>query len=228
MRASDAKPVPQSTPLSPQTALIDSLPPWESNHASTAATTSAPSQTWDTPASTQNTASDFDFSLIWPDSENLFQSIMSTGTADQWQMPLGTLPFPPVVQNTNTMNFGSPNSFDDRSSSIGAIPSGGSHQAVRDVTEMVTSSVGFLMLLLIMLILILLPVLQRNSRGQSEVNHIGFLRRMSPHVLRSIYPDLSNFTQSNLCFSRMHTSAIIKCNSNRVAIFGPKGFGCKG
>lgn len=42
------------------------------------------------------------------------------------------------------MNFGSPNSFDDRSSSIGTIPSGGSHQAVRDVSEMVTSSVGIL------------------------------------------------------------------------------------
>lgn len=59
-------------------------------------------------------------------------------------MPLGTLPFPPVVQDVSTINFGSPNSFDDRSSSIGAIPSGGSHQAVRDVTEMVTSSVSIL------------------------------------------------------------------------------------
>lgn len=92
----------------------------------------------------QPTAADIDFSLIWPDSENLFQSIMSTGTTDQWQMPLGTLPFPPVVQDVSTMNFGSPNSFDDRSSSIGTIPSGGSHQAVRDVTEMVTSSVSSL------------------------------------------------------------------------------------
>lgn len=56
-------------------------------------------------------------------------------------MPLGTLPFPPVVQDSNTMSFGSPNSFDDRTSSIGVIPFGGSHEAVRDVTEMVTSSV---------------------------------------------------------------------------------------
>ncbi|KAH2540396.1 hypothetical protein KXW97_004527 [Aspergillus fumigatus] len=65
---------------------------------------------------------------------------MSSDTTEHWQMPLGTLPFPPVVQDVSTINFGSPNSFDDRSSSIGAIPSGGSHQAVRDVTEMVTSS----------------------------------------------------------------------------------------
>lgn len=91
----------------------------------------------------QHAASDLDFTLIWPDSESLFQSIMSSDTTDQWQMPLGALPFPPVVQDVNSMSFGSPNSFDDRSSSIGTIPSGGSHQAVRDVTEMVASSVRF-------------------------------------------------------------------------------------
>lgn len=149
-RASNTKPAPQSTPpLSSQTTSIDSLPSY-ANHASTAAPDdSAPGQAWDTPQPSQHSdmqhaAADIDFSLIWPDSENLFQSIMSTGTTDQWQMPLGTLPFPPVVQDVNTMNFGSPNSFDDRSSSIGTIPTGGSHQAVRDVTEMVTSSVGFL------------------------------------------------------------------------------------
>lgn len=145
MRTPNSKPVCPSTPLTPQTASIDALPSWDSSQTSSAAATSAPSQPWGTTQSTQqhglNAASDIDFSLIWPDSENLFQSIMSTGTTDQWQMPLGTLPFPPVVQDVSTMNFGSPDSFDDRSSSIGAIPSGGSHQAVRDVTEMVTSSV---------------------------------------------------------------------------------------
>lgn len=86
-------------------------------------------------------ASDLDFALIWPDSENLFQSIMSSDTSDQWQIPLGSLPIPPVVQDVSGVNFGSPNSFDDRASSIGTIPSGGSHQAVRDVSDMVTSSV---------------------------------------------------------------------------------------
>jgi hypothetical protein len=87
-------------------------------------------------------ASELDFALVWPDSESLFQSLMSADTTDQWQMPLGTLPFPPVVQDANVMNFGSPNSLDDRSSSLGAIPSGGGHQAVQDVTEMITSSVS--------------------------------------------------------------------------------------
>ncbi|KAL5052122.1 hypothetical protein BDW71DRAFT_170223 [Aspergillus fruticulosus] len=88
----------------------------------------------------QGVASDLDFALIWPDSENLFQSIMSSDSPDQWQIPLGSLPIPPVVQDVSGMNFGSPNSFDDRASSIGTIPSGGSHQAVRDVSDMVTSS----------------------------------------------------------------------------------------
>lgn len=106
----------------------------------------AHNQPWEVPQperpELQNATSDLDFDLIWPDSENLFQSIMSSDTADQWQMPLGTLPFPPVVQDINGLGFGSPNTFDDRSPSIGAIPSGGNRQAVRDVTEMVTSSVS--------------------------------------------------------------------------------------
>ncbi|PTU23477.1 hypothetical protein P175DRAFT_0508154 [Aspergillus ochraceoroseus IBT 24754] len=106
---------------------------------------SAHSLAWETPGAQQaqglpSAAPDLDFALIWPDSEDLFQSIMSSDTTDQWQMPLGALPIPPVVQDFGGMNFGSPNSFDDRGSSIGTIPSGGSHQAVRDVTEMVTSS----------------------------------------------------------------------------------------
>lgn len=132
----------------PPSTSLDSMASWESSSASTAdlASTSATSRSWEEPHhgnhhGMHNVASDLDFALVWPDSENLFQSLMSSDTTDQWQMPLGTLPFPPVVQDINGMNFGSPNSFDDRSSSVGTIPSGGGHQAVRDVTEMVTSSV---------------------------------------------------------------------------------------
>lgn len=141
--------------LPPQTTASDAHT-WDSTRAVTddAALNPAPSHTWNTPPSGQQSgfqqaASDLDFSLIWPDSENLFHSIMSSDTTEHWQMPLGTLPFPPVVQDVSTINFGSPNSFDDRSSSIGAIPSGGSHQAVRDVTEMVTSSVSILTVFLV-------------------------------------------------------------------------------
>jgi hypothetical protein len=83
-----------------------------------------------------------DFILVWPDSELLFQTIMSSDTANQWQMPLGTLPFLPGLHQTSTANVGSLSSFDDRGPSIGAIPSGGSHRAVHDVSKMVTSLVS--------------------------------------------------------------------------------------
>lgn len=141
---------PSPAPLSaqPQPPSIDSLTSWDTNSASTTAdpvSTSATSQSWDEAASghdMNHVGSDLDFALVWPDSENLFQSLMSSDTTDQWQMPLGTLPFPPVVQDINGMNFDSPSSFDDRGSSVGTILSGGGYQAVRDVTEMVTSSVS--------------------------------------------------------------------------------------
>ncbi|KAJ5963909.1 uncharacterized protein N7479_003785 [Penicillium vulpinum] len=133
--------------LAPQSISLDSLASWDTSSASTAdpASTSATSHSWDEShtgnhASMQNFPSELDYALVWPDSENLFQSLMSSDTAEQWQMPLGTLPFPPVVQDMNGMHFGSPNLFDDTGSSVGTIPSGGGHQAVRDVTEMVTSS----------------------------------------------------------------------------------------
>lgn len=124
---------------------VDSTASWDTNSTSPFdQSTSATSQSWDEAPGDpgMHVASELDFALIWPDSENLFQSLMSSDTTDQWQMPLGTLPFPPVVQDVNGMSFGSPISFDDRSSSIGALPMGGGHQAVQDVTEMVTSSVS--------------------------------------------------------------------------------------
>ncbi|KAJ5584681.1 uncharacterized protein N7459_004481 [Penicillium hispanicum] len=146
VRDMNAKHGPPSAAV-PPSASLDSMTSWDSKSASTAdpASTSATSQSWDEARSSQhpdmhNAASDLDFALVWPDSENLFQSLMSSDITDQWQMPLGTLPFPPVVQGVNGMGLGSPNSFDDRSSSVGTIPTGGGHQAVRDVTEMVTSS----------------------------------------------------------------------------------------
>ncbi|KAL4776893.1 hypothetical protein BDW60DRAFT_52193 [Aspergillus nidulans var. acristatus] len=130
----------------PQVTSLDTLT-WDTARppAEAAVSTSATDQPWmasdaQQASALQGVASDLDFALIWPDSENLFQSIMSSDSPDQWQIPLGSLPIPPVVQDVSGMNFGSPNSFDDRASSIGTIPSGGSHQAVRDVSDMVTSS----------------------------------------------------------------------------------------
>ena len=133
----DANVVPQPS--------VDSAASWDTNSTSPFdQSTSATSQSWDEAPSdaSMHVASELDFTLIWPDSENLLQSLMSSDTTDQWQMPLGTLPFPPVVQDVNSLAFGSPTSFDDRTSSIGALPMGGGYQAVQDVTEMVTSSVS--------------------------------------------------------------------------------------
>ncbi|KAJ5824983.1 hypothetical protein N7447_007323 [Penicillium robsamsonii] len=132
--------------LPSQPTCLASLASWDTSSASTAdlASNSATTHSWDEShpedhGSMHNAALEVDFALVWPDSENLFQSLMSSDTTDQWQIPLGTLPFSPIVQDINGMNFGSPNLFDDRRTSVGAIPSGGGHQAVRDVTEMVTS-----------------------------------------------------------------------------------------
>ena len=86
--------------------------------------------------------SDLDFDLIWPDSEDLFQTIMSSDVSNQWRLPLGTLSFPPEFYSSRNVSIGSPSSFDDRPPSIGVIPSGGNHQAVHDVSETIVSLVG--------------------------------------------------------------------------------------
>lgn len=59
----------------------------------------------------------------------------SEANANQWQMPLGSLPISARAGST----FGNASSFHDRGTSIGAIPSGESHQAVHNVSEMVTA-----------------------------------------------------------------------------------------
>jgi hypothetical protein len=103
------------------------------------------SSTWDCSSQAQqstavaSSTAELDFALIWPDSEELFHSIMASEAVEQGQVPLGTLPFLPVVDQIT--NLGSPSSFADRGASVGTIPSGKGHQAVRDVTEMVTSLV---------------------------------------------------------------------------------------
>ncbi|PQE24635.1 C2H2 type zinc finger domain protein [Rutstroemia sp. NJR-2017a WRK4] len=86
---------------------------------------------------TPSSSAELDFELIWPDSEDLFETLMSTDPTNQWQMPMGTLP---ITTRTNLNNsiFGTPGPFHDKSS-IGAIPIGESHQAVHNVSEMVTS-----------------------------------------------------------------------------------------
>lgn len=84
-------------------------------------------------------ATDLDFQLIWPDSEELFQSIMSSDTTAQ--MPLGTIPFPQSLDQFTPSSLDSPNCFNDRGSAIKSIPSGGGHQAVHGVSKMITNLV---------------------------------------------------------------------------------------
>ena len=84
---------------------------------------------------------DFDFELIWPDSEDLLQSMLYTDGTSQLQMPLGTLPFSATPSSIDT-TFDTPSSFDVRPSSIGTIPFGANQQAVQDVSKMVSSVVS--------------------------------------------------------------------------------------
>ena len=100
------------------------------------------------PASPQDLlqSADLDFELIWPDSELLFQTLMSQDASLQWQMHLGTLPFssdmPLHAENVNASitSYARPTSLDERVSSIGPIPTGGNDQAVKDVRRMVATS----------------------------------------------------------------------------------------
>ena len=84
-----------------------------------------------------------DFELIWPDSVDLFQTLVSQDASLQWQMPLGTLPFtseaPLQGENVSPSRL-TPASSDDRVSSIGTIPGGGNDQALKDVRTMVATS----------------------------------------------------------------------------------------
>ncbi|KIN02730.1 hypothetical protein OIDMADRAFT_102782 [Oidiodendron maius Zn] len=80
-----------------------------------------------------------DFDLIWPDSEELLENLVSLDSSTQWQSSLGTLPISIGGNGTSNTNFESVNSFHDKTSSIGVIPCGESHQAVHNVSEMVTA-----------------------------------------------------------------------------------------
>lgn len=89
-------------------------------------------------------SADLDFDLIWPDSEDLFETIMASENTNQWQMPFTTLPITSHTFQTNDMALETSNPFHEKvkSPSIGAIPTGESHRAVHNVSEMVTSLVS--------------------------------------------------------------------------------------
>jgi hypothetical protein len=104
---------------------------------------SAPVRCAHGPVELHNSAlsTDMDFDLIWPDSEELLENLVSLDSSAQWQSTLGALPISFGGNGMGNNTFESSNSFHDKASSIGIIPSGESHQAVHNVSEMVTSLV---------------------------------------------------------------------------------------
>ena len=90
--------------------------------------------------STPPSCLDMDFELMWPDSEQLFQTIISPEYLDQWQLPLGNFVSPPVQLTDSSAPVTPPTSdiIGDKPSSIESIPSGGNHRAVHDVSRMVS------------------------------------------------------------------------------------------
>lgn len=87
-------------------------------------------------------SAELDFDLMWPDSEDLFETLLATETTNQWQMPLTTLPISSRSLYTSNTDFGTPNSFREQAPSIDPIPSGESHKAVHNVSNMVTNLVS--------------------------------------------------------------------------------------
>lgn len=117
----------------------------EPRHGSVEITDRILDQIWNQPQSVVSTATESEFGLIWPDTEDLFQSIMSSESTNAWQMPLGTLPFVGDLDQINNAMFGQSNTtmYETRSAldPMPAQPSLESHRAVQDVSQMVTSLV---------------------------------------------------------------------------------------
>jgi hypothetical protein len=87
-------------------------------------------------------SADLDVDLIWPDSEDLFESLTASENTNQWQMPFTTLPITSHALQVNNSAIGIPNTFRDKVPSIGNIPTGESHRAVHNVSEMATTLVS--------------------------------------------------------------------------------------
>jgi Zinc finger, C2H2 type len=89
-------------------------------------------------------SADLDFDLIWPDSEDLFETLMASENTNQWQMPFATLPITSHTFQMNNSGMETGNVFGDKvkSPSIGTIPTGESRRAVHNVSEMVSSLVS--------------------------------------------------------------------------------------
>lgn len=169
-------------------------------------------------------ATDLDFQLIWPDSEELFQSIMSTDTTSH--IPVGTLPFPQGIDRFTPTSLDSPTSLDDRGSAIKAIPNGGGHQAVYGVSRMISNLVRGLIRVQCSLA-DYLSVVKHHCRSRGYICHLRVLGRVPPYVLRPLYTYVPRFASLDIRVSRLHSSVTTKCYRHRVAISRAQGCCCK-
>jgi hypothetical protein len=145
---------------------------------------SAPVQCAHGPVEPHNSAlsTDMDFDLIWPDSEELLENLASLDSSAQWQSTLGALPISIGGNEMGNNTFESSNFFHDKASSICVIPSGESHQAVHNVSEMVTSLVS-------------LTPIDRNFTYKTSL-------RQSPLQLKQIR--LLRFSLTNVCICSLY------------------------
>jgi hypothetical protein len=89
-------------------------------------------------------SADLDFDLIWPDSEDLFETLMASENTNQWQIPFTTLPITTHTFQMNNIGMETGSNIGDevKSPSFATIPTGESHRAVHNVSEMVSSLVS--------------------------------------------------------------------------------------
>lgn len=83
-------------------------------------------------------SAEIDFNLVWPDTEDLYETLMSSESAYMWQAPVtvGNL-----SSQTGGGGYDSMTPSSDELSKLNVIPPGESQQAVRNVSAMVTSLV---------------------------------------------------------------------------------------
>lgn len=141
--------------------------------------------------------------------------MISQDTALQWQMPLGTLPFPSNIsihtENVNnSIGYGTPTSLDERVSCIGSIPPGGNDQALIDIRSMVANSFSSLNAAI--------DGTSINSVFLDESLHIFFLK---------FIPTFPVLHRSNFLVSRLHLSAPPKRHSDWIALSGSKSVDCE-
>jgi len=129
-------PLPSHEPIHAQSILQD--------HVSVAGTSVMSDESTPAPSIIQHIppSAELDFDLMWPDAEDLFETLMASEATNQWQMPLTTLPISSRSLYTSTSQSDTLDAFRDKGSPVGPIPSGESHKAVHNVSEMVSSLVG--------------------------------------------------------------------------------------